>query len=321
MANHSRSAGFTLIEMIMVIILTAILGTVIARIISRPVAGFVDISRRAELVDIAELSLRKMSREIRLALPNSVRLRSNAATSLQVCSASIASVCSVEVLRTLDGGRYRARTGGPGPPVCGGGLPADTLDFTASSDCFEVLGNLDNLPAAAGGANQDNCLAGNVDCLVVYNTGQPAVCPAPPLPACLNAYCGCNIAGIQAAAANAITFDITGANGVTRYPEEAKSPRQRFHVVDMPVSYVCNPAAGTLIRYADYAITSTQALTPGGTVSILADNVTSCVFTYNQGTNSRSALLIINITISTTDTQGTVNAVNLIEQIQVPNVP
>lgn len=321
MDGFFRSAGFTLIEMIMVIIITAVLGTIISRIISRPVEGFVDISRRAELVDIAEVSLRKISREVRLALPNSVRLRNNAATNLQVCTAAGATVCSVEILRTLDGGRYRTSTGGAGPPVCGGGLPGDRLDFTSASDCFEVLGDLDNLPAAGPGANQDDCLAGNVDCLVLYNTGQPSICPAPPPLACLNAYCGCNIAGIQAAAVNAITFDISGSNGVARFPEEAKSPRQRFHIVDMPVSFVCDAAAGTLTRQAGYAITPVQALNPGGTVSLLADNVTACDFTYNQGTNSRSALLSVSITISTTDTQGAVNSVNLIEQIQVPNIP
>ena len=100
MDGFFRSAGFTLIEMIMVIIITAVLGTIISRIISRPVEGFVDISRRAELVDIAEVSLRKISREVRLALPNSVRLRNNAATNLQVCTAAGATVCSVEILRT-----------------------------------------------------------------------------------------------------------------------------------------------------------------------------------------------------------------------------
>lgn len=321
MHTYYKLAGFTLIELIMVIIITAILGTVISRIISRPVEGFVDISRRAELVDIAEVSLRKMSREIRLALPNSVRLRSGVATNLQSCVATGSTVCSVEILRTLDGGRYRFKTGGPGPPVCGGGLPGDNLDFTAGNDCFEILGNLDNLPVATAGAIQDDCLAGNVDCLVIYNTGQPSVCPAPPLPACLNAYCGCNIAGIQTATANAIKFDITGANGVTRFPEQARSNRQRFHIVDMPVSFVCDPGAGTLSRQAGYAITPTQVSNPGGTVSVLADNVTSCTFTYNQGTNSRSALLTANLVISTIDTQGTTNAINLIEQIQVPNVP
>ena len=95
MHTYYKLAGFTLIELIMVIIITAILGTVISRIISRPVEGFVDISRRAELVDIAEVSLRKMSREIRLALPNSVRLRSGVATNLQSCVATGSTVCSV----------------------------------------------------------------------------------------------------------------------------------------------------------------------------------------------------------------------------------
>lgn len=42
--------------------------------ISRPMEGYVDLKRRAELVDQAEMSLRRMQRDIRTALPNSVRI-------------------------------------------------------------------------------------------------------------------------------------------------------------------------------------------------------------------------------------------------------
>ena len=68
------SRGFSLIELIVVILLITVVAGAISQVLRRPLQGFVDLSDRAELVDTAELSLRRMSREIRLALPNSVRL-------------------------------------------------------------------------------------------------------------------------------------------------------------------------------------------------------------------------------------------------------
>ena len=302
-----KTKGFTLIELVVVITLTGIIAVLVGRNITRPVASFIDLSRRAELVDIADLALRRMSGEIRLALPNSIRVSGGSTCSAPGGSA----VCALEFLRTLDGSRYRSRAAG-GPPVSCGGSPAgDRISFSAGSDCFEVLGTLVNLPVAAPG-DQNSCLTGTVDCLVIFNTGQVGA----------NAYNRENIAGITAATANSITFDITG-NGVTRFP--LPSPRQRFHIVDMPVSFVCDPGAGVIERHGNYDIPVAQVLDPGNTlngeVSLLGDRVTACTFSYDPGTNTRNALLTISLSISTTDTQGNPNTVILVQQIQVPNIP
>ena len=301
-----ENAGFSLIELVTVITLTGIIAVVVARNISRPLQGFIDLSLRAELVDSAELALRRMSREIRLALPNSVRLTDGTTQGLQTCAATAGSTCAVEILRTLDGGRYRDQSDGSDNTQCASGT--DLLDFTAANDCFEILGALTNLPAVLGTAVQADCLQGNTGCLVIFNTGQTGA----------NAYAGDNIAAIQSATANAITFDISGGTA-TAFP--LRSPRQRFHVVDMPVSYVCASGAATITRQAGYTIASSQSTSPGGTVSLLANRVASCRFTYSQGTGSRNALLTAEVVMSATDSAGTANNVRLIEQIQVPNIP
>jgi MSHA biogenesis protein MshO len=307
MRRTVANSGFSLIELIVVIVLTGIIAAVLGQVLSRPIEGFVDLSNRAELVDTSELALRRMSREIRLALPNSVRITDGATQNLATCTASGASGCSVEILRTADGGRYRAKPGGagsgcPNPPA------QDRLSFTASADCFEVLGTLTLPLPSATGANQLSCLnlPRSSDCLVISNTGQPGA----------NAYNGDNIAGLTAATATSLSFDISGG-AATRFP--LQSPLQRFHIVDMPVSFICT--GNNINRQAEYAITSLQSLTPGGSSALLANQVSSCTFTYNPGTSSRNGILTVDITMSFTSSKGVVNNLRLVEQVQVINIP
>ncbi len=269
--------GFTLIEMIMVITLSGILAITVSGFITKPIEGFKILSRRAELVDIAETALRRMSREVRLALPNSVRVTGT----------------SVEFLRTLNGGRYRAQVATsvpPDPPP----PPGNTLDFSAAAGTFDVLGPLPNFGAIdVGASSAADCINGVSDCLVVYNTGQTGA----------DAYNGDNLAGIVTASANSISF-IRGT------PFPFSSPRQRFHIVDTPVSYVCS--GGQVNRHSEYAI----GAAPGGTVNLLVDQVTACAFQYSQGTSSRAGLLTITLSISEAG-----ESVRLFQQIHVPNQP
>ena len=89
--------GFSLIELIIVIILTGILAGILFTIIRGPLQAYVQVERRATLVDIVETALQRMTREIRLALPYSVRANTPGG------------YVAVEFLRTIDGGRYRSQ--------------------------------------------------------------------------------------------------------------------------------------------------------------------------------------------------------------------
>lgn len=128
------SAGFTLIEMIMVITITGIIAGMVAVFIAKPVEGYADSVRRAELTDAADVALRRMTRDVRLALPNTLREVPN----------------GFEFIMTKSGGRYRDPADGST-----GGVP---LSFTSTSETsFDVVGPM---PQMNGG-----------DRVVVYNLG------------------------------------------------------------------------------------------------------------------------------------------------------
>jgi MSHA biogenesis protein MshO len=298
-----HSSGFTLIEMIIVILIIGILSGVLFMILRGPIQQYIQVGQRATLVDVAETALQRMSREIRLALPNSIRITNSG------------SVTTLEFLRTLDGGRYRNRPDGTNFDQCT--MPDnDSFRFTTSNDCFEILGSLSNLPlAGGGGTTQTTCLQGGADCLVVFNTGQTGA----------NAYAGDNIAGIEAVTANSITFDISPK---TRFPY--KSSRQRFQITDTPVSFLCDTSLGEIYRLDNYDVLAVQPDNPPPGFTdftatsttrnndLLVNQVSACAFVYSQGTASRAAMVTIKLTIRDNDLG---QEVTLLQQAHVDNQP
>lgn len=118
MITQRKAEGVTLVELIVVIAITSIIGAMVAIFIRRPVEGYADAARRASLTDEADTALRRMTRDLRLALPNSVRVD--------------ASGQFVEYIETTGGGRYRAELDSGG----GGNI----LDFATADTTFDVLG-------------------------------------------------------------------------------------------------------------------------------------------------------------------------------------
>ena len=117
-----RQNGFTLIELITVIVLLGSLAAIGGIFIVQPFQAVDDMRRRAELVDEAQLIIERMAREIRTALPNSVRTGASGTRT------------TLELVSTRTGGRYRRL------PAPGGG--GDRLNRTQSNDTFDALGGL-----------------------------------------------------------------------------------------------------------------------------------------------------------------------------------
>lgn len=135
----ARHAGFTLIEMVAVMTITGILVAVVAVFISRPMQGIIDTTRRAGLADAADTALRRMSRDIHRALPNSVRVTQSGAS------------WYIEFLPVLAAGRYcEAADCGSAP-----------LDFATPATSFSYVGPQAVLASGSVSSSE----------VVIYNLG------------------------------------------------------------------------------------------------------------------------------------------------------
>lgn len=65
--------GFSLIELIMVIVILGALGTGITTFITRSIGGYIDTGERQRMATAGLVAAEKLTRELRAALPNSVR--------------------------------------------------------------------------------------------------------------------------------------------------------------------------------------------------------------------------------------------------------
>ncbi len=292
-----RTAGFTLIELVAVMVIGAILSTVVWRNIATPLRGFADLQRRAELVATATLAAQRITRELRLALPNSVRVNADGS--------------ALEFLQTAGIGRYRAQ---PDP----GDATRDALDLTRPRDSFDVLGPWP-LPAtvAAGAGGAAACMNGAGDCVVIYNTGNPQDCTAQAPGTRTNAWCGDNLAQIANVDDAGGKLEVDRSDQATVWP--TGSPAQRFYVVDTPVSYLCR--GGELLRYASYPIASVQPEPPGVDGVPLATRVTACSFSYEPGSATRAGLVVIRLTVADVNLDGFTEPLTILEQLHIPNSP
>ena len=279
-----RTRGFTLVELVTVIVITGILAATLTIFLKPAIDSYFDTRRRADLSDIADTALRRMAQDIRSAVPNSLR--------------PVSASC-FQLVPTIAGGRYRMASdtvNDTAPLPC---TPSATcsapLDVSLPTTVFDVLSPLATVPA-----KDDWIVIDNQNTDDVYNGANRAqISVAPAVPARFSD-------GLQR---------ITVAS--TQFP--AGYDGGRFVVVAnaaQSVFYSC--VNGALYRtVAGFAAdrAATCAATSG---ALVASDVAACTFVYdaNQSATQQSGFLWMRLQLSRDG-----ESVTLTHGVHVDNVP
>lgn len=287
--------GFTLVELVMVIVILGIIGGMVAVFMRAPIDAYFSAGQRAALTDVADTAVRRMSRDLRKALPNSINVT------------SVGTDPCLVFIPTRNGGRYREQNRASGD--------GKGLDFTKADGTFNMLGRNADWTA-------DQQMLAN-DLVAVYNLGITGS----------DAYAGNNVVRISSLAADTSAApEETTINLVSDKLFPLESGSKRFHVIpteENVVAYICT--GGNLRRTATPGIiTSPSSVFTGAAPAsycgtggpILATNVSSCAFVYNPnpvltGDQTRNGLVQIKLSL----TSGNNETVNLYHQVQVNNTP
>lgn len=289
--------GVTLIELVVAMVLTGIIVATVAYF-AFPVQQSAELTMRAELTDIADNALQRIARDVRRALPNSVRVNGTGQY--------------LEFLEVRTAGRYRGEGGGASGGVdCNNddaalGTPDnDLLSFDSVADqCFKTLGKLPVAPVVGD--------------FVVLNNHGPGF-------AGQNAYATSGtmnrvaISGVNTAEAGRDRIAFAPTNFQRDLHD---SPGKRFYVVPGPVTYGC--AGGVMTRYQGYTIDADQSNTSppsGGSSAPIAGNVVSCTFDYNPNVSPQIGLLTLRLTLAKGRSDGSQERVSLYHAVHVSNLP
>ncbi len=287
-SSNNTQCGFTLIEAIMVIVITGILAGMVAVFIRAPIDAYVDSARRADLTDVADTTVRRVARDIGAALPNGLRTP----TGDDQC---------IEFIPTRTGGRYRAESDGS--------AGSDALDFSVADTSFNMYG-----PQSTVAAQQIAVR----DLIAVYNLGIAGT----------NAFVQDNTSIVTATPVwNATSQETAITIAAKQYPLASASNRFHVIPGSEPVVvYVCAnvgvSAAGTglgtlyrLVKTLPYPQTAACPAVPAGT-PILATHVSACSFTYTPSVLQRNGLASIALEVREAG-----ESVRLQHQVNVENTP
>lgn len=219
--HHKRNKGFTIIEMVATIVLTAIMAIGFVGYIGRTVDGINSASTRNQLASAGRIAIDRLAMELRNALPNSIRVTPTSGLN------GTGDQC-IEFIPV------RAATSYINPPFLGmGGSTFDVVDFTPSQHAVTggyavIYPNRQNY--LYDGDNGAYALWPN------FTTNRPIQ----------------EIFDIQ----DSVSADQSTVTLVKTHRFRRRSPNQRFFVAEQPVSYCV--VADKLYRYSDYGFFSTQ---------------------------------------------------------------
>lgn len=257
--------GFSLIEMIIAIVILGILAAGSTAFIVRGVEGYTDSARREQMASAARIAVERMQREMRAALPNSVRVSGDCIEFLPLVTAAS---------YKEEGGTYAS-----GETI----QPLPVANYTPPADRFDAL-DLAPLPRGNFYAAVYPLGAGGG----VLANGDPYAGADPGV-----------LFPIQRVRARRTpnVFSVILKNSVQF---ARQSPEQRVAVVGDPVSFCVTPG-GKLWRYTGYGIQASQP-SPPPNGSLLAENVqltdgaaAVTPFSYQPGTQNRNGIIVLDL--------------------------
>lgn len=285
-----KQAGFTLIELVMVIVLLGIVSTGVTAFLKIGTQTFINVSSRDELLSSARFSVERLNREIRDAVPSSIRIAENGAGTIEcieftpiVASTTYTDIPvapesasnTVTVIRFFDD---------------------DGSEYACDTNCIDTV------------------LVYPTSAEDVYDDQSDSTGKAFPLDSPL--------ASVDASGVHTSGTDewlLTLEQSVL-FDEDSST--QRLYLIQTPVSYCAS--ASELTRYANYAFTDTQAVPPAATADNTAlmaeylNNITSgqAAFSFTEASLQRNALVEIELQFLKNDESIVFN-----NQIQIINVP
>lgn len=244
-----RAGGFTLLELVVAIVITAIIASFLVLFLDAPIQSYLAQTRRSDLVDSANRIADAVTSDVRTALPNSLRTRTVGITK------------AVELLATQGAARYYDSQDPAQQLTIGNSATSfatlDSFGTQTVSPRYLSVGNLGIPPAA-------------LPMYDAYSSGNGVMTPAGAVTVGPNgATPGENLVTLNPA----MTFGAPGAPATQPVVHNA-------YLVSGPVSYVCDQRAGTLMRYSGYSVTATQAVPPVGSGALIARNVSTCTLSF-----------------------------------------
>lgn len=206
--------GFTLVELVIVIVLMSIMSLGSVQFIVNIAQGYADFSRRQNMVDVTQLSVERISRELRNALPSSVRVSSDGAASCIEFIPSLGASIYQNLPVTTSGTTFNA-------------IPLDSDGALSGRSTGEPL-YVAVYPIDSNGSVYT--LDGNSIVTPLDDTAQFVADQVIDYPE------------------NASMITVTFASH--QFPTE--SPTGRFYIVGSPVSYCLLTGSGNLYRYENY---------------------------------------------------------------------
>jgi len=284
-ARGAQARGFTLVELVIALVVLGVLAAALVVFLKPAFDSFLAARQRGQLIGEADQATRRMVRDIRSAVPNSIR--------------SPSASC-FELLPTSSGGRLRMGY----DTVAAGGAWVDTSTTTSN---FDVLHTLSTVPAVGDWVVVDNQNPGDV-----YAGSNRSAITAVSTPAAT--------LGQHRITINPLQFPQGYDTG--RFVVVPDAQQAVFYVCSGASTTLDaqGNAPGTLVRLKRYGFnaatpTSCPATTGG---DLLATNVRSCRFLYdpNQGATQQSGFLSIQLELTRAN-----ETVSLIVGAHVVNVP